>query len=97
MLYGRDTNAYRSVVIVCQFLHARFPMFESRVSRAIDLLEVGCVLTSIRPISYEEKQCVNKRKTAPPVVVCLRIRSMSVISHTVQTAIGTWSMDISVT
>ena len=30
-------------------------------------------------------------------VGCLRIRCMSVISYTVQTASGTWSMDISVT
>ena len=71
-------------MIVYQFLHARFPMFESRVSCAIEHLAVGCVLTGIRPTSYEERQCVNRRKTAPRVVGCLRLRSMSVISHTVQ-------------
>jgi len=48
------------VVILCQFLHARFPMFESRVSCAIEISGVGCDLTGIRPISYEEKLCEQK-------------------------------------
>jgi hypothetical protein len=95
-IWTRHINANRLVVIACQFLHARFPMLESRVSRAIELSGVWCVLTSRRPISYNERQCVNRRKTAPRVVGCLRIRSMSVISHTVQTVSRTWRLDVSV-
>jgi hypothetical protein len=82
------------VVIVCQFLHARSQMFEYRASRAIEPSGVGCVLTSIRVISYEERQWVNRSKTAPRVVGYSRIRSMSVINRTVRTVSGTCSMDI---
>ena len=91
-------NAIRRVVIVCQVLHARFPLFESRASCATEHLGVEYVSKSTRKISCGERQCVNKRKTAPRVVVCLQIkRSTSVISRTVQTVSGTWRSDISVT
>jgi len=92
------TNPNRRAVIVCQFLHARFPMFESRASCAIEHLGVERVSTSTRKISCGERQCVNKRKTVPRLVVCLQIkRSTSAISRTVRTVIGIWRSDISVT
>ena len=58
---GDMTNANRSVVIACQFFRARFPMFKYRARCAIELSGFGCVSTNIKPISYELRQCVNKR------------------------------------
>ena len=68
---------------LCQFLHARFPMFEYRACRAIEHSGVGCILTRIRRISYEERKRVNKTKIAPRVVGCSQIKSTSSISRTV--------------
>jgi hypothetical protein len=56
----RHINANRRAVIVCQFLHARFSMFESRASCTIEHLGVEHVSTSTGKISCEERQCVNK-------------------------------------
>ena len=56
-------------MIVYLTLHARFHMFESLASRAIEISGFRRVLTSIRIISYEERQRVNK-KNVSRVVVC---------------------------
>jgi len=42
------TNANRRVVIVCYFLHARFPMFESRASCVIEIS--GVVYVPLRRV-----------------------------------------------
>ena len=84
-------------MIVCLSLPVHHSMFESHACRAIELPGVRRVLTSIRIICYEERQCVHRRKIASLVVVCTRIRNTSVISYTVLTVSGTWRLDISVT
>jgi hypothetical protein len=71
-------NANRRTVNVCQFIHARFPIFESRAICAIEHLGVEHVSTSSRKIICGERQCVNKRKTVPRVVVCLQIKEARV-------------------
>ena len=57
-------NANRRVVIVCQSLHSRFPMFESRASCAIEISGAERVSTSTRKISCGERLCEQKKNCA---------------------------------
>jgi hypothetical protein len=62
-------NANRRLAIVCLSLPVHHPKFESRASRAIEISGFRNVFTSIKIIRYEERQCVNRRKTAIRVLV----------------------------
>jgi hypothetical protein len=88
-------NMNRRVVIECLSLRVHLPNFEFHASRAIELLGAGCILTSITKLSYEERNFVNRWRNALRAVVCSRIRSTNVLSHTVQIVNKTWRSDIS--
>jgi len=76
-------NANRRAVIAWPFLHARFPMFESRASCVIEHLGVAHVSTSTRKISCGARQCEQKKNCA--ACGSLLTKNTTVISRTVQT------------
>jgi len=88
----------RHVATACPSLRARSPKFESRASRAIEILEVRYVLIITRNASWEKKQYVNRRETLARAVVCSqRRKSTNVLNRTARTVDGTWRSDTSAT
>lgn len=81
----------------CPSRNVLYLRFESRGSRAIEVLEDKNILTSTRRSDGEESPYVSKREIVPTAAVGFHIKTMNALSRSAQTVIRREILDFSAT